>query len=183
MTNSATSRSGDDGAGAALLFEIISGFQRQKQQAERALAQLDDSQWHDILDPDANSIAVLVRHIAGNLTSRWTDFLSSDGEKPSRDRDGEFEVAQPNPEQLMLAWNDAFVVLFDSLRSLKASDLSGTVTIRGEPLGVLSAILRSYDHTGHHVGQIVLLAKHWRGERWNTLSIASKRSNSAPRAT
>lgn len=175
MTNPAADRSDATDSGAILLAELIRGFQHQKEQAERALAQIDAAQWHATLDPEANSIAVLVRHLAGNLTSRWTDFLSSDGEKPHRDRDGEFETAQPEAEQLILAWNEAFAVVFASLGALTPADLSRTVTVRGEPLGVIGAILRNYDHTAHHVGQIVMLAKHWRGERWHSLSIPRKR--------
>ncbi len=176
MTDSSTDLSAEFNLGAALLAELIDGYSKQKTQAERALAQLDDSQWHDTLDPEANSIAVLVQHLAGNLTSRWTDFLSSDGEKLDRDRDGEFETAQPSPEQLMVRWNDAFAVVLASLNALTPPDLGGTVTIRGEPHGVMMAILRNHAHTAHHVGQIVMLAKHWRGERWQTLSIPRKRA-------
>lgn len=175
MREPSTDRSEVADVGATLIAELIRGFEHQKELAERALAQLEASQWTDTLDPEANSIAVLVRHLAGNLTSRWTDFLTSDGEKASRDRDGEFEAAQPNPERLLSEWNDAFAILFATLRELTPDDLGRTVTIRGEPHGVIRAILRNYDHTAHHVGQIVMLAKHWREGRWQTLSIPRKR--------
>ncbi len=161
----------------ATLFvaEIERGYRAQKVQAERALDQLDASDWHRTLDDDGNSIAVIVRHLTGNLRSRWTDFLTSDGEKPDRNRDGEFESGRQRKEEMLAAWDEAFAVVFDALAALTPSDLGRSITIRDQPLGVVAAILRNYEHTGHHVGQIVLLAKHWRGAEWRTLSIPKKR--------
>lgn len=162
-------------AAALFLAEIVRGYEAQKALAERAMTQLDPEEWHATLDPEANPISVIVQHVAGNLRSRWRDFLATDGEKPDRDRDGEFEATSRPPEALMADWEDGFGVALASLRALTPADLERTITIRGEPHSVVRAILRNYDHTAHHVGQIVLLAKHWRGERWRTLSIPKKR--------
>ncbi len=164
-----------DEVGAVFIAEIERGYRAQKLQAERALDQLEAADWHRALDDDGNSIAVIVRHLTGNLRSRWTDFLTSDGEKSDRNRDGEFESGLHGREEMLAAWDEAFKVVFDTLAALAPSDLGRTVTIRDQPLGVVSAILRNFEHTGHHVGQIVLLAKHWRGPEWRTLSIPKKR--------
>ncbi len=161
--------------GTVLIADIVRGYRAQKLQAERALDQLETADWHRTLDEDGNSIAVIVQHVSGNLRSRWTDFLTSDGEKPDRDRDGEFEARRRMPEELLAAWDEAFAVVFGTLAALTPADLAKTITIRDQPLGVVSAILRNFEHTGHHVGQIVLLAKHWRGPEWRTLSIPKKR--------
>jgi hypothetical protein len=161
--------------GTVFVAEIERGYRAQKLQAERALDQLEAADWHRTLDDDGNSIAVIVRHLTGNLRSRWTDFLTSDGEKPDRNRDGEFESGRQGKEEMLAAWDEAFAVVFDALAALTPSDLGRTITIRDQPLGVVAAILRNYEHTGHHVGQIVLLAKHWCGPEWRTLSIPKKR--------
>lgn len=157
------------------LSEIVEGYRAQKTMAERAMAQLEPREWHATIDPESNPISVIVRHLAGNLRSRWRDFLTTDGEKPDRDRDDEFEATALSPEALLADWNDGFGVALASLEALTPADLERTITIRGEPHGVVRAILRNYDHTAHHVGQIVMLAKHWRGERWQTLTIPKKR--------
>ena len=140
-----------------------------------ALAQLDEAEWHVPLDEESNPVSVIVRHVAGNLRSRFTDFLTTDGEKPDRDRDGEFELTQLPVPSLLAEWQEGFRILLDTLGALTPADLNRTVYIRGEPHTALSALTRNYAHTSHHVGQIVLLAKHLRGERWRTLSIPRTR--------
>ncbi len=174
MTDMTHDASSDDGA-SLLLRETVDCFRRQKAMADRALAQLHDEDWHAALDPESNSIAVIVQHVAGNLRSRWTDFLTTDGEKPDRDRDGEFEDASLGPAALRAAWDEGWGVALASLSALTADDLASTVSIRGEPMPVARAVVRALDHAAGHVGQIVMLAKHRRGEEWQTLSIPRRR--------
>lgn len=174
MSDDAPSGGPNDNA-SLLLKETVSCFRRQKAMADRSFSQLRDEDWHASLDSESNSIAVLVQHMAGNLASRWRDFLTTDGEKPDRDRDGEFEDAGLEPAALLAAWEDGWRVAFDSLDALSATDLSAQVTIRGEPTSVAAAVVRSLDHAAGHVGQLVMLAKHWRGEQWQTLTIPRRR--------
>ena len=159
------------------LAECTALFRKQKTLAERAMAQVSDSSLLAVLDKEANSIALIVRHLHGNMRSRWTDFLASDGEKPDRSRDSEFEMpAAATREDVMRWWEDGWGYLFAALSTLTFAELHKTVTIRGQPLSVMSAILRQLDHYGQHVGQIVLLAKHARGADWQSLSIPRGRS-------
>ena len=154
------------------LQEMSREFRRLKKLAEKALAQARDEHFDARLDEEANSLAVIVKHMAGNLRSRWTDFLTSDGEKPDRRRDSEFVVeAGDTRENLMERWEAGWRTLFETLDNLQPADLEGTVLIRGEPHTALRAIIRQLTHYGGHVGQIVLLAKHLAGPAWQTLSI------------
>lgn len=165
-------------ADALLLGELLAAFRRQKAQAERALAQLPDDRWAIRLgdpDGDGNSVSVLLRHLAGNLRSRWTAPFDADGERPDRDRDGEFEDRDLGPEALRVAWEDAWAAALRTIGALEPADLGRTITIRGEPLSVAAALVRSLDHTGHHVGQLVMLAKHLCGPDWATLSLPRRR--------
>jgi len=162
-------------AAALVLDELVACFRRQKAMAERAMAQLEPEDWHRTLDAESNSIAVIVQHVAGNLRSRWRDFLTTDGEKADRDRDGEFEDAGRDAAALMEAWDQGWAVAFASLDALTERDVGRTVTIRGEPHTVARAVARSLDHAAGHVGQIILLAKHWRGAQWQTLTIPRRR--------
>lgn len=147
-----------------------------KAQADKAMAQIDDAQFFSTLDPDANSIALIVKHVAGNMRSRWTDFLTSDGEKPDRHRDTEFErEAGDTRASLMARWDAGWDLLFNTLTALQPADLGKTVTIRGEPHTVLQAVNRQVSHYSAHVGQIVLLAKHYSGSHWQTLSIPKRK--------
>jgi hypothetical protein len=159
-------------------------FQRLKGVADRAIAQISEAQFFQVPGPEDNSIAVLVKHVAGNSLSRWTDFLHSDGEKPGRNRDAEFElVPEDTREHLLARWEAGWSALFDALRPLVESDLARAVTIRGESLTVLQAINRQLTHYAYHVGQIVFLAKHLAGPRWKSLSIPrgeSQRFNRTP---
>jgi hypothetical protein len=147
-----------------------------KAQAEKAIGQIDDAQFFALLDENANSIALIMKHVAGNMRSRWTDFLTTDGEKPDRHRDAEFEQEGGDTRDAIVArWNAGWEVLFHALSSLNVDDLAKTVTIRSEPHTVVQAINRQVSHYSAHVGQIVLLAKHFAGPRWQTLSIPRKK--------
>jgi hypothetical protein len=149
-----------------------SEFRKLRTQAERALAQVGDRTFLAEPGPESNSLALIVKHVGGNLRSRWTDILTTDGEKPDRDRDAEFEVrAGDTRASLMAAWQRGFEVVDASLAALGPDDLTRPVVIRGETLSIEAAVLRSLTHTSGHVGQIVWLAKYFSGERWQTLSI------------
>ena len=159
-----------------LLDEAIQSFIRYRDLGERAMAQLKDEELFRTIDPEANSIAVIVKHLRGNMISRWTDFLTTDGEKPDRNRDAEFVLAGGDSRKdVERWWAEGWQVALASLQALRPTDLGTVVTIRGEPLSVLQAILRNLNHAAYHVGQIVLLAKHFRQEDWTSLSIPKQR--------
>src|SRR5689334_4214924 len=170
-----------DTLAAHVLDDIRITFQRQKELVERALAQVDDADFFRTIDAESNSIAVIVKHVGGNLRSRWTDFLTVDGEKPDRDRDGEFIVAsEADRETIMKIWTDGWTALADTFSTLRPTDLTTTVRVRGEAMSAVEAMHRSVAHIAQHAGQIVLLAKHYRSADWKTLSIprgASKEFN------
>lgn len=148
-----------------------------KELADKAIAQIRDEDLTVVLDPESNSIAMIVQHLAGNLRSRWTDFLTSDGEKPDRDRDAEFEAhGGTTRASLLAAWDEGWGRLFSTLDGLTAEDLGKTVTIRSEPHTAVQAINRGIAHAAYHVGQIVLLAKHFASADWKTLSIPRRQS-------
>jgi hypothetical protein len=148
-----------------------------KRLAEGAMAQLKDHELFLTLDPESNSIATIVKHMAGNMRSRFTDFLTTDGEKPDRKRDQEFEVnSSTTRADLTTWWEDGWARVFAAIESLKPEDVTRTVTIRGEPHTVLQAINRQIAHYGYHTGQIVFLAKHIRSNKWKTLSISRGKS-------
>jgi hypothetical protein len=146
-------------------------FAEQRKGAERALAQLDTDQIFARTDAEGNSIAALMKHVGGNLRSRWSDFLTSDGEKADRNRDGEFEPDGDDIETIRTVWAQGWMILEGTLATLSDDDLERTVTIRAEPHTVIAALQRSLAHTAQHVGQIILLAKAARGSEWQTLSI------------
>lgn len=154
-----------------LLRSARKEFEHSKKLAERAIAQLDEDLLFRRPAPGANSVAILMRHIAGNLASRFTDFLTTDGEKPWRDREGEFADPPADRAALLAEWEEGWCVLFDVLEELRAGDLVRTVTIRGEPHTVIRALDRQVAHYGYHVGQIVLLARLLRGDAWEWLSV------------
>ena len=165
-------RSYDDSLGRIVLGDTLLTFERQKELAERALAQVSDADFVRTIDAESNSIAVIVKHVGGNLLSRWTDFLTTDGEKPTRDRDGEFVVADDTDRAaIMSVWNAGWAALSNAFATLTPADLTATVTIRGEPMTGVAAMHRALAHISQHVGQIVLLAKHYRSADWKTLSI------------
>ena len=156
--------------------DALGSFRNYKKLAERAIEQVSDEEFFTALDAEANSIAVVVKHIAGNLHSRWTDFLTCDGEKPTRNRDLEFEMAGDTRDSLMQFWEAGWKTLFDSIEPLTIDDFSKKVTIRGEPHTIVEAINRQITHYAYHVGQIVLLAKHFRSTDWQSLSVPRNRS-------
>jgi Protein of unknown function (DUF1572) len=159
------------------LDEIRRQLRGHKRMAEAAMAQLEDKDFFTLIDPEANSIAILVKHIAGNARSRFTDFLTSDGEKPDRFRDQEFELSgQTTREEVMRWWEQGWSFVFATLDSLKPEDVPRTVTIRQEPHTVLQALNRALAHYAQHIGQIVFLAKHLRSRDWRTLSIPRGKS-------
>jgi hypothetical protein len=171
---------------ALFIEELRREARRCKVMADQALAQVDDAAFTAALDPETNSIAILVKHVANNLRSRWTDFYDTDGEKPDRHRDGEFELAPDDTRAaLMTRWDAGWQCLFTVLDTMTADDLGRIVIIRAEPHTVPRAILRALTHAANHVGQIVMLAKHLTGTRWQTLSIPrghSEQVNAAMRA-
>jgi hypothetical protein len=162
---------------AHYLEEIKRQYRGHKRMGEAALAQLEDADFFVALDPESNSIAALVKHIAGNARSRFTDFLTCDGEKPDRFRDQEFEVsAKTTRDEVMRWWEQGWTHVFSTLDSLTPEDMQRTVTIRQEPHTVMQAFNRALAHYAQHMGQIVFLAKHLRSAQWQTLSIARGKS-------
>jgi hypothetical protein len=147
-----------------------------KRLGERALAQVPDAGLFATLDPESNSIAILVKHMAGNMRSRWTDFLTTDGEKPDRNRDTEFEAPAQTRAELMAQWEAGWKCVFDALAPLSESDLSRRVVIRTEPHSVTQAINRALGHYAYHTGQIVYLAKYFAGADWKALTIPRGKS-------
>jgi uncharacterized damage-inducible protein DinB len=144
--------------------------------AERAMEQVTDEQLFIALDEESNSIAILVKHMAGNMRSRFTDFLTSDGEKPDRNRDAEFERPPATREALLRVWEDGWARVFAAIEPLSDADLGRTVTVRGEAHSVMQAIHRQVAHYAHHIGQIVMLAKHLAHDRWQSLSVPRNKS-------
>ncbi|MBY0504413.1 MAG: DUF1572 domain-containing protein [Bryobacteraceae bacterium] len=157
--------------GEVYLREVRKRMAKERVQAEKALAQVRDSELAWQPDAEANSLAVLLQHVGGNLTSRWTDFLTSDGEKPDRDRDGEFEASARSRAELMAIWERGFACLDQSLAELTEADLLRTVYIRAEPHSVIEAIERTVTHTAQHIGQMIYLAKCIRGGEWQTITM------------
>lgn len=165
-----------DDVGAAYLREALRVFRQYKDLGGKAMAQLEPAGLFQTLDDESNSIAVIVKHLGGNMRSRWTDFLTSDGEKPDRNRDAEFELtASTTGADVRRWWEEGWRCVFAALEPLRPGDLLHIVTIREQPHTVLEAIDRQVAHYAYHVGQIVLLARHLTGERWQTLSIPKRR--------
>jgi uncharacterized damage-inducible protein DinB len=146
-------------------------FRYYKKLGERAVAQCPDEGLFATLDAESNSIAIIVKHMAGNMRSRWTDFLTTDGEKPDRNRDTEFENPPQTRAELMELWERGWKIVFDAMQALTDADLTRTVTIRTTPHSVMQAINRQIGHYSYHVGQIVYLAKHFAGAQWKSLSV------------
>jgi Protein of unknown function (DUF1572) len=157
-------------------------FHYYKKLAERAMAQCPDSALFTTLDAESNSIGIVVKHMAGNMRSRWKDFLTTDGEKPDRDRDSEFEAPPKTRAELMAMWEGGWKYVFDALEPLTDADLTRTVTIRSNPHSVMQAITRQVTHYAYHVGQISYLAKHFAtksGKQWESLTIPRGQSKQA----
>jgi hypothetical protein len=162
--------------GQFLIADVRREFANQRKLAERAIAQLSARDLFETLDDDANSVAVLMKHVGGNLRSRWTDFLTTDGEKPDRNRDGEFVSESDSADSVKAVWNEGWRILDVTLETLRPESLTAEVRIRGEAVPVIQALNRSLAHTAQHVGQIILLARHLRGAEWQTLSIPRGKS-------
>jgi uncharacterized damage-inducible protein DinB len=158
------------------LKDSLDLFRYYKKLAERAMAQITDDQLFAELDEGGNSIAIIVKHMAGNMRSRWVDFLTTDGEKPDRHRDGEFVDPPATREALMELWEESWGHVFHALEPLTDADLTRTVTIRGEAHSVMQALNRQVAHYSMHMGQIVMLAKHFAHDQWQSLSIPRNRS-------
>ncbi len=162
---------------ADYLDELRRSFRGYKRLADGGLVQLSDSDFFKVPDTESNSAAQIVKHVAGNLRSRWLDFLTTDGEKPDRHRDQEFVLTEADTRaDLMRRWEESFKIVFDNVAALKPEDFVKTVTIRGEPHTILQAMTRSVLHTAYHVGQILYLGKHLRGAEWTVLSIPKGKS-------
>lgn len=158
------------------LNDSLTLFRQYKKLAERAIEQITDEQLLIALDPEMNSIAQTVKHMTGNMRSRWTDFLNSDGEKPDRNRDGEFVDPPATRESLLALWQEGWNLVFHALEPLTDADLDRKVFIRGEAHSVMQAINRQIAHYSYHCGQIVLLAKHFRSQEWKSLTIPRNKS-------
>jgi hypothetical protein len=171
-----------DDVGGLYLEEAYRSLRGHKRLAEGAMEQITDEQFFHVLDPESNSVALIVKHITGNQKSRFTDFLTSDGEKPWRNRDQEFlSTGDDTRESLMKRWEENWNLVLDTVKSLKPQDLARNVTVRGEEYAALAAVHRQVAHYAYHVGQIVFLAKHLRSTGWKSLSIPRGMSN-APEA-
>ncbi|MFN2442312.1 MAG: DinB family protein [Thermoanaerobaculia bacterium] len=156
--------------GELYLETVTRNFRGLRSYAEKAIEQLDDEQLHASVDPRSNTVAILMRHLGGNMRSRWTDFLTADGEKADRKRAQEFEKKRESRDELLAAWNGGWETLLATIASLHEEDLQKEVTIKGERLPAMLAINRAVQHYAYHVGQICYLAKHLAGERWSSMS-------------
>jgi hypothetical protein len=162
---------------AHYLEEAFRQMRGHKHLAEGAIAQLNDEELFRVIDPESNSVAIIMKHMAGNMRSRFVDFLTTDGEKPTRHRDTEFVIdANTTRDDVMRTWEEGWNIVFDALKSLHPEDVMKTVVIRGEEHTVLQAINRQIAHYAHHSGQILFLAKHLRGSEWKTLSVPRGKS-------
>lgn len=167
----------DESVGAAYLKDVVRQYKLYKGYVDKALPRVPDANLHTELDANSNSIAIIIKHIAGNLRSRFRDFLIADGEKPDRHRDTEFEMPdRATRDEILKWWEEAWAILFGSIETLTPDDLGRHITIRGEQYLVVEALNRSIAHTASHVGQIVYLARHFAGDNWTSLTIAKGKS-------
>jgi hypothetical protein len=159
------------------LDDVLRQLAKYRGLAERAISQVTDDDLFRTIDPESNSIAIVMKHVAGNMRSRWTDFLTTDGDKPGRDRDAEFELDRSDTKARVLErWHAGWNLTVETIGALQPADLERIVTIRGEPHTVIEAVNRQLVHYAYHVGQIVLLARHFAGARWESLSIPRGKS-------
>jgi hypothetical protein len=159
------------------LDEAFRSLRGHKRLADDAIAQLSDQQFFALVDPESNSVAIIVKHMSGNMRSRFTNFLTSDGEKPDRNRDREFLMHNDaKREEILASWEQNWQLVFEAINALQPADLERTVTIRGEPHSVLQALNRAVAHLAYHAGQITFLAKHWKGAEWKSLSVPKGQS-------
>ena len=167
----------DQSIGQHYLEDALNTFRDYKKLGERALAQLSDEDFFRAIDAESNSVAVIMKHLGGNMISRWTDFLTTDGEKPERNRDMEFVMLPETTKEDMLAyWEKGWKCTFDAIEALTPDDLLRTVRIRGQDHTVIQAITRQVAHYANHVGQIVYLSKHLKAGDWQSLSVPKNRS-------
>lgn len=159
------------------LDSVIKRFREYKTLGEKTFSQLNDAEMHFQPNEESNTIAIIIQHMHGNMLSRWTNFLTEDGEKEWRKRDDEFEVHQFSKQQLIEKWNEGWKVFLDTLESLTTNDLSKTITIRSQPLNVVDAINRQLAHYSYHVGQIVYIGRWIKQSEWQSLSIPKNKSN------
>jgi uncharacterized protein DUF1572 len=168
----------NDAIGQDYLADSVSSFRAYKKLADKAIEQLQDAEFFVTLDEEANSVAVVMKHMAGNMISRWTDFLTSDGEKPDRNRDMEFVITADTSKQAVLEyWERGWKTVFDAVEPLRIEDLEKKVFIRGQEHTVVQAINRQIAHYAYHIGQIVFQAKHFRSAEWKSLSIPKNKSS------
>jgi hypothetical protein len=160
-----------DTLSAHYIENALEEFRDMKALADKSVAQVSDEEFFRAIDPESNSIAVIMKHMSGNMRSRWTDFLTSDGEKPDRHRDTEFELDKEDRRAIEERWEEGWRLVFGAIEPLKGEDLMRTVTIRREPHTIIEAVNRQLVHYGEHVGQIIFLAKHLKSSAWRTLSI------------
>ena len=162
----------DPAVGAAYLKDVARQMRMYKGHVDKALPRITDEHLHTELDANSNSIAVIIKHVAGNLRSRYRDFLTTDGEKPDRHRDTEFEMPErASRDEIVLWWNEGWSIALDAIEVLTPDDLGRTITIRGEGYLVIEALSRSVAHAASHIGQIVYLARHFAGDGWTSLTI------------
>ncbi len=161
---------------SSYIADVLSLFRAYKTMGERAIAQVKDEHLQQAIDSESNSIAIIVKHMAGNMRSRWTDFQTADGEKPNRNRDSEFESPPATRAAIMDLWQSGWRCLFAAIEPLTDADLGRTVQIRAEPHSIMQAVNRQLGHYACHIGQIVFLAKHFQGSEWNSLSIPRGKS-------
>lgn len=164
---------------AEYLRDLPEQFEKLKSLADKAVARVSDEEFFREIDQASNSLAVILQHVGGNLRSRWRNFLTTDGEKPDRDRDGEFVASDRTRQEVLEVWEAGWRVLLDELRALAPADLARDVFIRGERHSVVQAANRSFQHTAYHVGQIVFLARHFRAGDWQSLSIPKRSPQNA----
>ena len=162
--------------GTEFLHETLRWLRFEKSLGDGAMAQIADEMLHVQPSDESNSVALIVKHLSGNMVSRWTDFLTADGEKPDRNRDGEFEDDDASRADVLARWERGWARILEALEALSGDDLSKTVTIRSEQVGVINAIQRQVAHASYHVGQIVYLCKMLKGDGWKSLSIARGQS-------
>lgn len=159
------------------LDEVFRSLRGHKRLADDSIAQLSDQQFFALPSPESNSVAIIVKHMAGNMRSRFTNFLTTDGEKPDRNRDQEFlTTSETTRQQLLQWWEQNWQLFFDTINSLQPDDLERIVTVRGQPHSVLQALNRAVSHCAYHTGQIAFLAKHWKGAEWKSLSVPKGQS-------
>ena len=162
----------DAAVGAAYLKDVLRQYRMYKGYADKAIVRVPDADLHTELDANSNSIAVIMKHVAGNLRSRFRDFLTADGEKPDRHRDGEFEMPErASRDEILKWWEEAWAIVFSAIEAMTPDDLGRPITIRGEQYLAIEALNRSVAHTASHVGQIVYLARHFAGDAWTSLTI------------